>query len=321
MEFFIIKNDEQQGPFTLEQLSGMSIMPDTPVWCEGMSDWTTASQVAELQQLVAYAPRVDSPAEPPAMPQHGVQPPQWNPAQQASAQQPQYTQSQPQYSAPEQPYPVAPPAEHKPRKSHTALWVTLAVVALLAAVLAVTNPDKQDHCRAISSVTKGWTQDKIDNYLGGGFFGGITKMVTAPLMSEIVDGIIDVDNYGLCSVGHIDLGDSQTKVSFGIMGHVFTFNKNQIDEKIEEAIGMKFDDAVNTAKQGIEDLFAGSDEEPEDFDAVVPSRDEDDVTAEERLESSSETPAEVDTILKTITKEGAKLAGKAIDKAIDEMFE
>ena len=74
MEFFIIKNDEQQGPFTLEQLSGMSIMPDTPVWCEGMSDWTTASQVAELQQLVAYAPRVDSPAEPPAMPQHGAQP-------------------------------------------------------------------------------------------------------------------------------------------------------------------------------------------------------------------------------------------------------
>ena len=111
MEFFIIKNDEQQGPFTIEQLSGMNIMPETPVWAEGMPDWTTADKVAELQQLVAYAPRVDSPAEPPAMPEaSAAQPPVWNPAPAAST----TTQQAPPYTAaPQQPYGYAPPHHNK----------------------------------------------------------------------------------------------------------------------------------------------------------------------------------------------------------------
>lgn len=32
----------QQGPFTLEQLAAMNIDPRTPVWHEGLSDWTLA---------------------------------------------------------------------------------------------------------------------------------------------------------------------------------------------------------------------------------------------------------------------------------------
>jgi len=328
MEFFIIKNDEQQGPFTIEQLSGMNIMPETPVWAEGMPDWTTADKVAELQQLVAYAPRVDSPAEPPAMPEaSAAQPPVWNSAPAAST---TAQQAPPYPAAPQQPYGYAPatpqqaPVEPaKPKKSHTALWVTLAIVAVLAAVLAITNPDKKDHCRAISNVTKDWSSDKIEDFLGGGFLGGITKMVTAPLLSEVVEGVVDVDNYGLCSVGHIDIGDSSTKVSFGIMGHVFTFNKTQIDEKIKEAIGMSFNDAINTAKDGIDDLLSTGEEDVPEDDAlgapVVPESDED-VTAEDRVESDFDMPEEVDTLLKTITKESAKAAGKAIDKAIDDLF-
>lgn len=328
MEFFIIKNDEQQGPFTVEQLSGMNIMPETPVWAEGMPDWTTADKVAELQPLVAYAPRLDGQDEPPAMPQGPAnQPPQWNnaPSQQAPYTAPQqpygYAASQqPQYAAPEAP---------RPKKSHTALWVTLAIVAVLACVLALTNPDQKDHCRAIANVTKDWSKDKIENITGGGFLGGITNMVTGPIVGEIIDGIVEVDNYGLFSLGHIDIGDSSTKVSFGIMGHVFTFNKNQLDEKIEEAIGVKTNEAIDAIKGGINDIFTDNDdtsddqmnEEPVGSEGdAVPNTDDEEVTAEDRVDGDFDMPAEVDTVLKTITKEGAKAAHKAIDKAIDEMF-
>ena len=331
MEFFIIKNDEQQGPFTVEQLSGMNIMPDTPVWAEGMPDWTTADKVAELQRLVAYAPRVGGGEEPPAMPHVSTsQPPQWSGSATANPE-PQ----QAPYSSPEQPYGYASspaqsqqyvaPEPAKPKKSHTALWVTIAIVAVLAAVLAITNPDKDDHCRAIAGVTKDWSQEKIEDLMGGGFLGGMTKMVTAPILNKVVDGMVDVDNYGLCSLGHIDMGGSSTKVSFGIMGHVFTFNKAQIDEKIKEAIGMSFNDAINTAKQGIEDLLSSGIDEPDDPFVPAPyggdeEAGDEEVTPEDRVESDFDMPEEVDSLLKTITKEGAKAAGKAIDKAIDDMF-
>lgn len=304
MEFFIIRNDEQQGPFTLEQLSGMSIMPDTPVWCEGMPDWTTADKVAALQPLVAYAPRVGGNTEPPTMP-HGSaqQPPQWNNAQSQQA----------TYAAPAPQYAPAPRA----KKSHTALWVTLAIVAVLAAALAITNPDKSDHCNAISKVTKDWTGEKIENIAGDGIAGGVVKAITTPIMSKVVESVVDVDNYGLCSVGHIDIGDSKTKVSFGIMGHVFTFNKAQIDAKIKEQIGITVDDAVNGIKESIGGWF----DDDEEASAEVPANPEDEVTAEERAESNVDTPNEMDTIMSTITKEVAKGAGKVVEDALNDLFE
>lgn len=305
MEFFIIRNDEQQGPFTLEQLSGMNIMPDTPVWCEGMPDWTTADKVAALQPLVAYAPRVGGNTEPPSMP-HGSasQPPQWNNAQ----------SQQSTYAAPAPQYAPAP----RPKKSHTALWVTLAIVAVLAAALAITNPDKNDHCNAISNVTKDWTGDKIEDIVGEGITGGVVKAITTPLMNKVVESIVEVDNYGLCSVGHIDIGDSKTKVSFGIMGHVFTFNKAQIDAKIKEKIGITVDDAVDGIKKSIDGWFSSDDEASVDEPAVNP---EDEVTAEERAESNVDTPNEIDTIMSTITKEVAKGAGKVVEDALNDLFE
>lgn len=59
--YWIIINDTEQGPYSLEQLSGIGLTADTPVWREGMADWLPASQVDELADLMP-AP------QPPAIP-------------------------------------------------------------------------------------------------------------------------------------------------------------------------------------------------------------------------------------------------------------
>lgn len=41
-------NDHQCGPFTLEELPGSGVTPDTYVWCKGMADWQQAGDVAEI---------------------------------------------------------------------------------------------------------------------------------------------------------------------------------------------------------------------------------------------------------------------------------
>lgn len=51
MEYFIVINGQQQGPFSLEALRAQNITPDTLVWAQGMPNWVAASQVAELQPL------------------------------------------------------------------------------------------------------------------------------------------------------------------------------------------------------------------------------------------------------------------------------
>lgn len=50
---------ERLGPMTLEQLVSLHPQPDTPVWRQGLSDWTAACKVEELRPLfVAAAPPV-----------------------------------------------------------------------------------------------------------------------------------------------------------------------------------------------------------------------------------------------------------------------
>ena len=42
MEIYIHANGSNMGPYSLEQLKDLGISPDTPVWYNGLPDWTPA---------------------------------------------------------------------------------------------------------------------------------------------------------------------------------------------------------------------------------------------------------------------------------------
>ena len=91
-QYYLVKDNQQLGPFPIEQLLGNGLTPQSLVWCEGMANWTQASQVPELAPLFApQQPQAPTPAPAPVQPPQPVAP-------QAPAQ-PQY-QGQPQYQQP-----------------------------------------------------------------------------------------------------------------------------------------------------------------------------------------------------------------------------
>lgn len=47
-KYFAMIEGRQQGPFTLSELPGAGVTPDTYVWCRGMEDWEQASKVADI---------------------------------------------------------------------------------------------------------------------------------------------------------------------------------------------------------------------------------------------------------------------------------
>lgn len=53
MEYFIVENGKQAGPFSIAQLAEKHIKPETLVWKEGMADWTPAWKIAELKYILA----------------------------------------------------------------------------------------------------------------------------------------------------------------------------------------------------------------------------------------------------------------------------
>lgn len=55
MNYWVIADGIEKGPFTLDQIRELRPAPHTPVWCTGLPDWTTADQLPELAQWLDYA--------------------------------------------------------------------------------------------------------------------------------------------------------------------------------------------------------------------------------------------------------------------------
>jgi hypothetical protein len=54
-KYYLHNGTEQQGPFDIEDLKARNITKDTPIWFEGLTEWTTAGKIAELNELFAKA--------------------------------------------------------------------------------------------------------------------------------------------------------------------------------------------------------------------------------------------------------------------------
>ena len=50
--YYLFIDNEQRGPFSLEQLAEMGITPETEVWTQGMADWQQAGDVPQLPPLL-----------------------------------------------------------------------------------------------------------------------------------------------------------------------------------------------------------------------------------------------------------------------------
>lgn len=59
-QYYIIRNNHPAGPYTLEELTTISITPDTMVWTEDLEDWTPACQISELDTLFAPSSQTSS---------------------------------------------------------------------------------------------------------------------------------------------------------------------------------------------------------------------------------------------------------------------
>lgn len=213
MNYFIIENDAQQGPFSVAELKQKGIGSDTLVWTEGMAEWAPAWQVEELRPL--FNSQSVGPSVPPPPPISPVGGPQ---GQQAAA-------------------PTASPSQPAPR--HRNLIWALAVLLVTVVVLAVTNPSERAHKRAImKNITNGIEQvagDKGGDALSQGvnLFG---KIIGNSIAEMVIDRSIAYHNYLLFSTTTLQIGPKTIGVSLGFLGNVFTADEDKVASSIKKAV-------------------------------------------------------------------------------------
>lgn len=65
-KFYIMNGQNQEGPFDIEQLKLLNVKKDTPVWFDGIQNWTTAEKVEDLKSILPInvsPPKFENPTQ------------------------------------------------------------------------------------------------------------------------------------------------------------------------------------------------------------------------------------------------------------------
>ena len=55
-KYFLHDGSKQAGPFDIEELKAKNLNRDTPIWFEGLSEWTTIGNIEELKDIISATP-------------------------------------------------------------------------------------------------------------------------------------------------------------------------------------------------------------------------------------------------------------------------
>lgn len=230
MNYFIIINDAQQGPFTIAELQQKGISSETLVWTEGMAEWTPAWQVEELRPI--FYKQTAGTAVPPPPPSGPAVGPQGTQETQPGGQ--QVAQAAP--AGPDGPQPETARPVGKPR--HNGRWIVIVLV-VVAAVLAFTNPSEKAHKRAIlSNITNGISQvtDADDDNLFAQGLGVLRRMFASGLVQTVLDQDLEYHNYLLFSTTTLRIGSQEVRASMGFLGNVFTADEDEVARDLKKAV-------------------------------------------------------------------------------------
>ena len=145
MKYYIAENGQQAGPFEPNELLQHGLTVNSLVWCEGMPNWTSASQVPELMAVLSgqpYTPPTGTDTQLPQTPPMGdVQLPQVPPVtmpQTTAPQQPTNYGTPYGQNTPNQPY--APPQYGPSNNTPTnqvmpKTWLTESIIATIVCSL------------------------------------------------------------------------------------------------------------------------------------------------------------------------------------------
>ena len=118
-------------------------------------------------------------------------------------------------------------------KKFLSLIVFLAVVA---GALIATCPDRNAHLEAIKSVVSEVANEEMDkqsNILTTGL-ASISTMLTINMADTYLKSNLIIRDHTFYNIGYINYNDDLRMISFGILNHVFTLDKETAKEIMKE---------------------------------------------------------------------------------------
>jgi len=130
------------------------------------------------------------------------------------------------------------------------------IVLLVAILMALTVPDKQKHKDAMMEAVNEYVKEEAVERVGDNILAKLGKSVVVKTVETVLNSKLKVDNYYLFNTTHVRLNGKDQMLSVGLFGHVFTFDKEMLRDKLNEAMNAKeeAESEREAAKQSAKEL-------------------------------------------------------------------
>ena len=102
------------------------------------------------------------------------------------------------------------------------LLLLILILVAITGICVVTCPDKASHTAALKAVLNTALAEELSSSESDAGLVMLGSMIGTGLGGLVIDNMLKVDNYFVCSVGTITYDGETRVVSIGVLNHVFT---------------------------------------------------------------------------------------------------
>jgi len=135
-------------------------------------------------------------------------------------------------------------------------YLLIIIVLLVAVLMVLTVPDKARHKEAMMEAINEYVEEEAVDKLGDNVLARLGKGVIVKTVETALNSKLKIENYYLFNKTYVRLDGEDQMLSLGMFGHVFTFDKEMLREKLEEAMNAKEEakSEKEAAKQSAKEL-------------------------------------------------------------------
>jgi hypothetical protein len=115
----------------------------------------------------------------------------------------------------------------------------VVIILLVAVLMKMTVPDKQAHKDAMMEAVNEYVEEKAVAKYGDNMLTKLGRNVVIKTVEVALNSKLKVHDYLLFNTTYVRMDGEETLLSVGMFGHVFTFDKEMLEEKLEEAMDAK----------------------------------------------------------------------------------
>ena len=136
--------------------------------------------------------------------------------------------------------------------------ISVAIILMVVVIMAQTVPSKERHKEVMMEAVRGFVDDEAGNLgIADNALTRIGKDVVVKAVETALNSKLKVHDYYVANTTYVKLKGEENLLSVGVLGMVFTFDKEMLHEKLQEALGGDNEEAMTekeAAKKSAKEL-------------------------------------------------------------------